>query len=955
MKLIYNFLLLLIFFYLGFGLSEKANGQVDFFKDHPYAVIDLLEQKGIDGNLNSLYERRQYSKLSSQLNKLLDRNSQWEVELNYLLVLSEIEVKNCDRAASALNELMHHSKSKLSGEGTFYFHYLKAMVFICEERIDQSIQELDALNASMNNNDPYHRYHLAIARARFFKKQGLYEKMSEESTKALDHANQTQNLNHRLNALYFLAFVEAELRNYQSAIEYLNRGEVIAREIENPNQLWRFLACAGICHIELNNFEQGVNYLQESEKLGEELDIPLCCGNIAFLAKGLFMLGSKKEALEVASHAWDLLAKSDDTRDRRNVLHALYDIYRESGDYYLAMEVLEKLNQHREALYDRAYDNLVAEMEARYKVREAELKLAERDNLLQIERARSARNRIWVWAGGAISLILLSLLAVIYFHFNARRKLMKELRKKNQELKKLDETKTRFFEDLSHEFRTPLTLIAGHLRELKDLLSKPQFQKPVNIALRNCNRLADLIDQILDLSKMESGKLSLVVNEIEAHTWFAHKFESFSSMLRSKGVEFKTNIELDKRVLLQVDEDKVEKMINNLMHNACKYVPCGGKVECAVRFKDPPDKLKELGNAEVEIEIADNGPGIPPQFENAIFKRKFRGELPSTGIPGYGIGLALTKELALAQKGSIKLLSQNTTGCRFLIALPVKYTSITPLVENFSRSIDPFKAKKVAALKTSDNSTSTSSILIVEDNVESCDYLNKILSKLYYIHTAKNGLEAFEILKKRKIDLVISDVQMPQCNGIELVQKIRNTPTVFKNTPIILLSGAASDRDTLKGLEAGADDYLVKPIRRENLLARVKNLLLQCKERTKLQLLDQINNGDKEDLIKLRKAEQIVIKNLHQQNFKVINLAKQMSVSPRTLERLFKKYHNLTPVAYIKSQRLKAAYHLLSEGRCTNVSEVRERVGFSSASYFTRSFSQRYDVNPSVMLNREMA
>ncbi|TVR76675.1 MAG: response regulator [Saprospirales bacterium] len=946
------------FLVIGFLFSSAISlaGEIDnrgIFEDtDPLGLIESLEDP-YRSQFKNYWQSRKYHQLSAEIQSILDK-TQPELKSNSKILLTLqlfalIEDGQCKTAKEKLAEL---ERLKGKGIGGFYCLQIKARVFSCLGEVEEAMSRIDSMHLFLDHTNYLQLFHFHETKAYFFRNQGMYDNKLEESKKALKYAEFDNHPLHKMKSLYHLGFVLAELRDYPLAIEYLQKGKELAIKQGNSVKLWRFTACEGICQVESGNYTEGRKLLEDARDLGYALGISLCCGNYAFLAKSMFMTGDTEEALQEAYSAWGAIENTDDLRDRRNVLHAIYDIFKSAGEYQMALEVGERLAQNKEALYQRNFDRMVAEMEVRFQVRENALALAERDQLLAVERAKTIRNKAFIWIGFGFSLLLMALLGLIYFHLRERKKIALELQNKNRELCNLDASKNKFFEDLSHEFRTPLTLIIGELEQLKSSERKPQALKRINQALRSSGRLKDLFTQILDISELKSNELEVTREMVKFKDWFEVKTASFQTLFDGVGAKIKAKVEIPSNLLISLDVDKIAKVVDNLIYNAYKHIGEKGEVLCSAIINSS-DKIESEGSGTLEISISDNGPDITDELKDQIFKRRVKGELPTALIKGYGLGLSLSFELIEMMDGAISLNECQASGACFVLSLPVTFSKEVLVSSELSNS------GKSQAVSFDRNGfpiiQKQANVLIVDDHMPTANYFSDVISEKYNNLVASNADEAWKILMERKVDLMLTDIQMNGMNGLSLIKKIRSSHTVFRHLPIVVVSGAAGQEDKLKGFEAGADEYLTKPISKKLLLTRIDCLLNQWQERSSLSFQSGLKNSDNEEYQNLKQAEEIILKNIGNENMSVKGLAMQLDVSSRTLERLFKKYLRISPASYIKKKRLEVAFQLLDQGRYSSVGEVREIVGIPNASYFSRAFRQKYGFNPSELLERKIS
>jgi len=560
-----------------------------------------------------------------------------------------------------------------------------------------------------------------------------------------------------------------------------------------------------------------------------------------------------------------------------------------------------------------------------------------------------------------------------------------------EKLKELDTLKSRFFANISHEFRTPLTLILGpvekHLPKVKD----PSLKQDLNVVQRNALRLQRLINQILNLSKIESGKLKLQVSEQNIVSLVNGYVQSFESLAKQKNIDL-VFISDEEDIEMYVDKDKIEKILYNLLSNAFKFTDGGGRIEVSVNSQQSPvlnPQSAELSNSTgdykpksadfegqwVGIKITDNGRGIPTEKLDHIFDRFYQADDSYTrDQEGTGIGLALTKELVKLHHGEITVASdpdsnRDGKGSTFTIYLPAgkehfKPDEITDSVKSEDQSED--LPDQQPELKTHSesiiNETSTSDeskpiLLIVEDNADLLSYIRGYLDESYFVLEARDGEEGFKEAIKTIPDLVLSDVMMPKMDGFELCSKLKSDERT-SHIPVILLTARASSESKIEGLETGADDYLSKPFDPTELKIRIRNLVLQRQKlrekfagdfwkENKLPVLQSVASGlNQMDKMFLQKALDIVNLHLSDTDFNIEVFGKEMAMSRQQMHRKFRALVNQSATEFIRTIRLKKAAELLIQKSGT-VSEIAYDVGFNTLSYFTKSFQEQFGVTPS--------
>lgn len=559
------------------------------------------------------------------------------------------------------------------------------------------------------------------------------------------------------------------------------------------------------------------------------------------------------------------------------------------------------------------------------------------------------------WAILGYILIFSSAMFLIYRMIIQRERLKNQLEMEHIETRKMQElnqTRSRFFANISHEFKTPLTLIISPLKAMQRKLEKIENKNQVNVMLRNAERLLRLINQILDLSKIESGIEELKTSKFDIVTFTENIATNFQPFSQEQFISF--HVEMPKEPIpLYFEKDKMEKILINLISNAFKYTPEFGTVSLAIKQEDN----------NVVISISDTGIGISPDQLQLIFNRFYQGKNKGARS-GTGIGLSLTKELVEMHGGKIEVTSKQGQGTQFDVTLPLGKKHLLPqqieegiLTHSLSEdSRIELKEFNIAATLNQDISLSEDSdlplILIVEDNPDLRAFTRTYLQTTYRIIEAENGKQAYELAKRNIPDLIITDLMMPIMNGFELVEKIRNdekTSHIF----IIMLTVKSSDESRKMGFEYGADYYLTKPFNPKLLDLRIKNIL-KTRDQYKNQILKDVThnntytttNVSTKDELFLEKILEIVEANLGNSNFQIDDLCKEMGFSKSQLYRKMKGLLGQSANEFIRTVRLKKAAELLQQQSMT-ISEITYKVGFNDLQYFRSCFKKQYDVTPS--------
>lgn len=521
-----------------------------------------------------------------------------------------------------------------------------------------------------------------------------------------------------------------------------------------------------------------------------------------------------------------------------------------------------------------------------------------------------------------------------------------KLEQQTRQLKELDMLKSRFFANISHEFRTPLTLILGPLEDRLMQDQEGEIGKEDRMMYRNAQRLLRLVNQLLDLSRLESGSIELVPEKGALAAFFRAVIAAFDSLAQQQQIEFDVLIP-SREWETGYDRDKLEKILYNLLANAFKFTPVGGRISVQVVFEETHDRYS--------IRVHNTGSWIPTDQQALIFDRFY--QLGADSHQGTGIGLALVKELVNLKGGTIGVKSEADWGTEFQLQLPILEVGVNP-VRELPDSTVPAEAPPLT-LQTAlpdapatDTSTDTSlpEVLLVEDNADVRAYLRGRIDSDYQIREAVDGVEGFEMASEYVPDLIITDLMMPRMDGVDLCRKLK-TDERTSHIPIILLTAKANIESRIAGLETGADDYLTKPFHQQELLTRVRNLIQQRKllrERFRKELILQpremaLTSVDERFL---DRVVTLVETHLEDPDFSVRAFREELGMSKTQIHRKLTALTDQAPGEFIRTYRLKRAAQLLAAHH-ENVSQIAFAVGFNNLSYFAKCFKEQFGVSPS--------
>ncbi|MCW5514755.1 hybrid sensor histidine kinase/response regulator transcription factor [Muriicola sp. Z0-33] len=540
------------------------------------------------------------------------------------------------------------------------------------------------------------------------------------------------------------------------------------------------------------------------------------------------------------------------------------------------------------------------------------------------------------WAYLIYAFILIWLGFYLVRAFVARERLKTQLHIEHIEVEKVREMsklRSQFFANVSHEFRTPLTLISGPVKSLMEKNTDPSTQKYLQLIANNTKRLQQLINQLLDYSKVTAKGLPLKKEERDIFAFLRAISSSFVSLAQSKNILYHEAIPIATQHAL-IDTNKVETILNNLLSNALKFTENGGTViVTAVTL------IKDKHNAVLKISVSDTGIGLSNEDKKLVFHRFYR-SMPE--VEGIGIGLALTKEMVELLGGTISVEDNSPKGAVFVVELPIE------LVENrISGNTDTEVNKEKDIVE---NTTESQSILLVEDNVELQEYIRDLLLPYGQVIQAVNGVAALALATRAVPDLIISDYMMPGMDGGELCRQLRQQE-VTSHIPFIMLTAKATDEDKIAGLAVGATDYIFKPFDSAELILKVKNILSERKklqEQLQIQLFSnkQTKQLPSQDDRFLQRIKELVLEHSNRSDLSVQILSDAIGMSRVQLYRKITAITGMSPSDLIRNFRLQRAAELL-EQNWGNVSEIAYEVGFSNLSYFSKSFKAIYKLTPS--------
>lgn len=818
--------------------------------------------------------------------------------------------------------------------------------------------------------------------------QNRFAEAIEMEVKAMNLYTELRDSN-RIAACYNeIGRIASRLERYDEAIAYLKRGLEI--NLASRQNTYYSYSRLGEMYSHVGKFDSSIHFQEQAIKAAAAIKnlrgIAIEKNNIAenlvkkgelTRAKKLFeesfaFFESKQEknnAPLVLCNLADLELKSGNPMlalartnraleivgDMKNygTLEKIYDLRAKAfeglGDFKSAFQAARQFETCRDSVHAAERSQQVAEVEARFRTSEQQSLIAQQN--LQLERQQN-RNR---WLIAAALFALLAGAGIAYFLKEKRRRAELNLKLQASEtdrLRELDRVKSAFFANISHEFRTPLTLLVGPLGEMERGTFRGDAKKYFSIMRRNASRLLQLVNQLLDLSRLESGKLQLEAAPADLHRLLAVVAASFESLAAQREIDFQIRVPAEP-FLAKFDADKIEKIVSNLLSNAFKFTHEGGRVLFEV--------LENQTNGFTEIRVSDTGIGIAAEQLPQIFDRFYQVENSGSDIQsGSGIGLALTKELVELHGGQISVESLENSGTTFLLNFSfekVAEAAKVAAVLNPSH-VGEINSSDVPAAANSPKifqKTDRQIVLVAEDNADVRNYIVENLNQKFQIIQAADGEKALELAQNHTPDLILTDLMMPKLDGSELTRRLKNDLRT-NHIPVVMLTAKSGRDQKIEGIETGAEAYLTKPFDAEELHATLRTLLaqrriLQEKFGKQIRLDAPAPAVVSLDEQFLQKVLAHIEENLDDENYGVENLAAAVAMSRSNLFRKLDALLAKSPNQLIRERRLLRAKSLLEQG-AGNSTEVAFMTGFNSPSYFAKCFQEMFGEVPGAVVRR---
>ncbi|SEB35472.1 Signal transduction histidine kinase [Tenacibaculum sp. MAR_2009_124] len=669
------------------------------------------------------------------------------------------------------------------------------------------------------------------------------------------------------------------------------------------------------------------NVTEENKKLYDSIKLHTVDVLNLTLGKSYVNINNLENAYKHLKSAEQKFLQDDDVKKIIRVYANFIEYYLKKGELGKVKDIKTKYLE-----YNSRLNNFLITSNKRIAEDNINLMKEEREGL--VEKEENKRRMLII---GSLGTFLL--LVIIFQRYFLRLKYEKErihlALEKEQEFKKF---RASLFINIAHEIRTPLSLILGYIDLSEDQsISESELERYLKEIKRKSNKIINNISDIISLLKEDKKEEEVVLEKVVIEPFLQQLFFSFESVAKIKRTELNYNVELPANYSLRTNLNKLESLISNLVSNAIKFSPKNSVVTFTAFLK----------NDIFHIHVKDEGSGISKKNQKYIFS-KFYQEEKLGKSEGFGIGLAIVKDIVDKLQGSITVKSDEGRGAVFMVKFPVLHEEENQEKEIVTKKI---KNEKDGVISLDNVFNKGSKLLIVEDNPYMVDYYDKILSKFFRCDFAFNGEKGLEKMTHKEYDLIISDVMMPQMNGIELRKSMKGL-SINEKTPFIMVTALGYEDNKIEAFNIGIDDYIVKPFSKKELIARV-NCLIENKQKRE----EWVQSSDEEEKEietfeerNLRELQQLIQENIHREDFSVAELAEKINFSQRQLERITKKLTGLTPVKFVLEIRLQEAYKKIKNKEEADINNVRYSIGMKSASYFSVKFKERFGISPSELL-----
>ncbi|MEQ9426653.1 MAG: response regulator [Cyclobacteriaceae bacterium] len=735
------------------------------------------------------------------------------------------------------------------------------------------------------------------------------------------------------------AIIYGEQNDLKKELEYYQKATDLFKLYGENGDLTMSYANIALNLMEAKDYDGALRYndlaFQEAEKNNQQFLIPYITNNAGSI---YFEMGEYETTIEYATRGYDMAMQQEDAQVMTAAMWNLTLSHEKLGNYKEAYDLAMKNWELDSILYNEKNAKIIHELETEYRVDEVEKEneiLKQRD---EIQQAEIKQQRL---IGGFFisGILILSLFIIILWIGNNKiRSQWNQIQKQADKLKQIDAHKSRFFANISHDLRTPITLIVGYIHQLKADVNSKLSERAARSLERlesNSEKLKSMTDEIKDLILLEEGNLTLHYEKVKVKSFLGTLVNMFSSSAEIGETKLVYKSDCEDDLIIHFDKVKIEQVIYNLISNAFKYTTRG---EIGVYLTCAKDK--------VLIGVKDSGRGIHKEHIPFVFDRFYQSpDNEYKSREGLGIGLSLVKELIELHGGSIKVESTLGYGTHFMITLPFNLDKEADHVENgLSKHDGPLNVKG-AFIENPD----LPRIMIVDDHNEIRQYISEVLTGHYNVIEASNGQDALEKLAKKPVDLIMTDLMMPWLDGFELIEKLEQDESL-SDIPVMVVSARNTEKDKNRVLDIGVNDFVSKPFDPTELVKRINNLIQRSDSSNTRDLWknviadrDLVSNV-KSDILK--KVNAHIIERISDPTLTVNDIAVLICASERKTYRLFKDLTGQTPLEYIKSIRFDFARELVESGKAKSLHEAAKAIGMNNSTLFAQQYEKKYGVKP---------
>ena len=870
---------------------------------------------------------------SDSILKLLSKPQTDKNRVDLLYRLAYSFGPNNDKYDNYCNEGLKLSKKIDYKSGLAYGYNLKGNYYYCQNKTSDALKMFyKALTMYEELNDKTNILYCYISLGDTYDELSNYQKAFEYNLKGYELSKKKQATKYTCIFSWNLGYILCEMNLPEKSLPYFQVCYETSKKINNE-YMNDYLSSAktglGIAFYHKKDYKKALSYFYKMQKFKKEtFGAPFLIDNYFYLGNTYKAINQIDSSIVNYNKALKFATKYHYLRKKIKICDSLANLYStidlvQFTKYNNLAAQLKKIFYNKKQLQDtqlltfteQQRQEKLALQEKKQKEQQIQLLLKEK-NLAQEKRNLNLYTLI------SIIILLLLLLTVLYFAYKNK------IATANK-TKEINELKSRFFTNISHEFRTPLTLIKSPLQSLENTLSDKKQLNQLSLIDKNANRMLELIDQLLAISKIESGELKLILKEGNLGTFLSSIIEPFEFEAKENKINFKYSIE---KTLQNhyFDKDCIEKIVTNLLTNAFKYSP----------DNEPITFTSTVDNESLKLIISNKNNDLKKEDLSKLFDRFYQKNENSKGV---GIGLALVKELVSIYNGVLETNIDHHI-LTFTISLPLEKNLKNSIVVEQTKAIDDENE-----VTTDETNSDLPILLVAEDNHDIRKVIASLFSDQFKVLEAEDGEQALQLAETEIPDCIISDVMMPKMNGYQLTNTIKTNP-ITSFIPVVLLTAKSSDESQLEGIKNHADAYITKPFNHEIVKATVMNLI---NDRKKMHqhykngyLLNstviEFNNSDKKFI---EKVQQIVTQQLSNDEFTADDFAKEIGMSRMQLHRKLKSLIGVSVTELLRNERLKTAAKLFIDNQ--SIAEVAYAVGFNNISYFSKCFKETYHKTPS--------